>query len=294
MKKIIFLLSFIFMILDASLYWANAQNNIQNNIQNPNDNKIRIAVIDTGYFSETNYDNILIKNFDSREGKKFKEYKPTRNGFTSLHGTWVTNALINNNDIPLEIYNYRSEDSCTVINCEIKVDTIVKAAIHAARNKADIIQISSYGSFGSSGEYILTQIANSGVHIVISAGNEGGKSELLTLGRRNKSHIHIIGSLTKENGRKSAFTAGENKKEKLLKWRRGEKVITFNQFGHKIKVDGTSFSASIYSADLAKKLYLDKLKKPKIVETKLNNNIVQRNVKTNKKTLKSRAIRPSN
>ena len=216
---------------------------------------VRIAVLDTGSKIPDHY-NASVRYFDARPGiKAIEEVGPS---FRSEHGTWVTNAILENYDGPVEIFSYRVEGACRdEIICEINTTTLTRAAMHAWLQGANIIQISSYGEIGPALEGVLSSIASKGIHVVMSAGNESGVSPLLPLARLNPDYIHIVGSLSRSSQR-SFFSARDDKNEgPLLRWRLGEKVPSRTSSGRLTHVTGTSYAASIMSADLARDLAKD-------------------------------------
>jgi len=220
-----------------------------------NDGVVRIAVLDTGSQIPEDYPNASVRYFDARP--ILKTIEETGPDFKSEHGTWVTNAILEHYPDRIEILSYRSEKRCPDgIACEFDTGTLGRAAIHAWQNGADIIQISSYGKIDPGLEGILARIAAQGIHIVMCAGNEGGTSQLLPLARRNPDYIHIVGSLSK-GSRRSFFSARDDSRdEPLLRWRLGENVPSRSARGYLTRVTGTSYAASIMTADLARSLSL--------------------------------------
>lgn len=270
-KKIIIAIMISFVLL--AINKANAQTN-----SNSNKNPVKIAIIDTGYFGKTDYDEITFTNFNSRtKDEAIEPANVEKRGYSSLHGTWVAGVLLNKISVPANIISYRSEKSCLEIQCYLSVDNIIRAAKDAAKNGAEIIQISSYGNFGVKGNRQMAQIAASGVHIVISAGNEKGFSPLLDMAALNTDKIHIIGSLNKR-GSKSDFSARDRKNIQLLKWRQGEDLKTFNPFGQTVRVTGTSYAASIFTAELANAIYSERQKSKLQVSEKIAKIIIAQNV----------------
>ena len=217
------------------------------------DGIVRIAVLDTGARIPDDYANATVRYYDARPG--LKTIEETKAGFSSEHGTWVTNAILEGYDDPVEILSYRAEKICREeALCEIDTATLGRAAMHAWLQGADIIQISSYGRIDPAFEGILASIAAKGIHVVMCAGNEGGASPLLPLARRNPDFIHIVGSLNKRD-RRSFFSARDDSRvEPLLRWRLGERVPSRSASGRLTHVTGTSYAASIMTADLARSI----------------------------------------
>ena len=226
---------------------------VQAQVVGHTDGVVRIAVLDTGAKIPDDYPNASVRYFDARPS--LRAIEETGPGFRSEHGTWVTNAILEEYTGPVEILSYRVEKICREeILCEIDTASLGRAAMHAWLQGADIIQISSYGEIGPALEGILASIANKGIHIVMCAGNEGGASPLLSLARRNPQYIHIVGSLSRGD-RRSFFSARDGRKdEPLLRWRLGEKVPSRSARGHLTHVTGTSYAASIMTADLARSI----------------------------------------
>jgi len=216
---------------------------------------VKIAIIDTGYFGETEYEDVTFANFNSRSrDEMIQPAALEQRGYSSLHGTWVAGVVLDRMSVPANVISYRSERNCRGDHCDLDVINIVRAAKDAARNGAEIIQISSYGDFGAWGNQEMAKIAASGVHVVICAGNDRGLSPLLDMAALDKDRIHIVGSLTRR-GRKSSFSARDQKDSPLLKWRQGEDLRTYSPHGRTIRVTGTSYAASVFTAELANTIY---------------------------------------
>ena len=210
---------------------------------------VRIAVIDTGARLPDTYKG-PVRYFDARPDKE--TIIETGPEFKSKHGTWVTSAILEDSPGPVEILSYRVEKTCLEeAKCLISSPSILRAAQHAANLGANIIQLSSYGNLGSHVDQGLAAIAAKGIHIVIAAGNEGGVSESLPLARLNREYIHVVGSTTGSN-HPSIFSARDNRDEKLLRWRRGERVAVRDPSGSMRHMTGTSYAASIMTAELSR------------------------------------------
>ena len=217
------------------------------------DGIVRIAVLDTGAKIPDSYEHASVRYFDARPGQEISEHE--EGAYRSEHGTWVTNAILEQYDLPVEILSYRVEKSCVEeVRCEISTATLARAAVHASRQGADIIQISSYGRIDPALENALAELAAGGIHIVMCAGNEGGSSPLLPLARRNPSNIHIVGSLGRGDSRSFFSARDASRDEPLLRWRRGERVVSRTSTGRIKHVTGTSYAASLMTADLAREV----------------------------------------
>jgi len=212
---------------------------------------VRIAVLDTGSRIPDRYENVSVRHFDARPS--VGSITETGPEYRSEHGTWVTNAILESFDGPVEILSYRVEQSCPEeVKCRIDTTTLKKAALHAHSQGAQIIQISSYGRLDPGLEDALADIAATGVHVVMCAGNEGGVSPLIPLARRNPDFIHIVGSLGRGSHRSFFSARDESAEEPLLKWRTGESVASRTSSGRMTRVTGTSYAASLMTADLAR------------------------------------------
>lgn len=212
---------------------------------------VRIAVLDTGSRIPDRYENVSVRYFDARPSSD--SITETGPEYRSEHGTWVTNAILESFEGPVEILSYRVEQSCPEeVRCRIDTTTLKRAALHADSQGAHIIQISSYGRLDPGLEDALAGIAARGVHVVMCAGNEGGISPLIPLARRNPDFIHVVGSLGRGSHRSFFSARDESEDEPLLRWRRGEDVASRTSSGRTTKVTGTSYAASLMTADIAR------------------------------------------
>ncbi len=209
-----------------------------------------IAIIDTGIDPSPRFAEIPIRHFDARSNGSVIEVPVSGStmNLASRHGTWVSSVLFSNLKEPSQILSYRVDLSCPTDNCTIGANSIARAALDAESRGATIIQISAYGALGKDVEAVLTGIANRGTFIVMCAGNEGGLTKLLDLAKANRERIFIVGGLD-GRGHKLSFSARDDGSD-VLHWKRGDNIMAYGRSGHMRRVDGTSYSASLMTADI--------------------------------------------
>lgn len=207
-----------------------------------------VAVIDTGGSIPEVYPNAEVSYYDARSLNH--PVMPSGPQYQSRHGTWVASAILERHSGPVKVLSYRTDKECEFNGrCSIDTRVIVRAAMHAVRQGAAVIQISSYGQLDKSAENILAGMAARGTKIVMSAGNESGVTPLAQLALRSPN-IHVVGSLN-AGRRPSSFSAtAPIGRSDLLDWRPGERVVARNPDGRVTHVTGTSFAASLMTADL--------------------------------------------
>lgn len=221
-----------------------------------------IAVIDTGIDIRKSFQDITVQHFDGRAHVQLVETPQPQ--LKSRHGTWITYIFLSNISNPVHVLSYRVEKDCQDDICTIYAGTIARAALDAERRGAKVIQISSFGDMGSYTEGVLKGIADRGVHIVMSAGNEGGISHLSGLGKHNRQNIHIVGGLN-PSGHKLLFSARDDDGQ-TLKWRQGSEIQVRDPSGIRRTVQGTSYSASFVTAELVNSIYERNIQdKPRVV-----------------------------
>lgn len=209
----------------------------------------KVAIIDSGIQKIREIPGVTIHGFDARDGLPVAI---AQGNWQGEHGTIVASVLFNNYAGPLDVYAYRAETSCkTAASCNMSVNAMIRAMRHAVTQGVTVIQISSYGDYGQLGEDVIVSLASLGIDFVLAAGNEGGRSKMLAMAARNPEHIHIVGSLDK-NGRHSEFSANEGRgiDEGLMRWVRGVDLDAYGPHNKRTVVDGTSFAASVYTAQL--------------------------------------------
>jgi hypothetical protein len=210
-----------------------------------------VAIIDTGIDIRKSFPDITVQHFDGRAHVQLVETSQPQ--LKSRHGTWITNLFLSNISNPVHVLSYRVEKDCQADICTIYAATIARAALDAERRGARVVQISSFGDMGSYTEGVLKGIADRGVHIVMSAGNEGGISRLTALGKHNRQNIHIVGGLN-PSGHKLLFSARDDDGQ-TLKWRQGSDIQVRDPSGIRRSVQGTSYSASFVTAELVNSIY---------------------------------------
>lgn len=197
---------------------------------------VRVAIIDTGIASIPILKERLVASYD---------LGGNRGRLASKHGTVVASIIALNVKRPIEFLSYRIDSTCISSWCEMPADRIGAAVRSAMKEGVSIIQISSYGVIVGEARKALIAAARSGVHIVVAAGNQAGTTPYLSLMRDAGANFHVIGSLNSRGVRSSWSAQGEG-----VQWRPGEDLKAYDDKGRTSLVEGTSFAASIFTAEL--------------------------------------------
>ncbi|AXK43839.1 S8/S53 family peptidase [Erythrobacter aureus] len=214
--------------------------------------RVKVAIIDTGVVVENSYPDAVVTRYDARPGREIAVDTRSGRQWGSKHGTWVAGALLNEVQDDVEILSYRVESKCRGNECDIRLREIYNAALHAVAQDAKILIISSAGAMPASVQDMFADIAAQGVHLVFSAGNNGGTSPYIRLASLNRDYIHVVGALDKD-GDKARFSDDDDGQD-LFRWYPGEDIHTVDPSGASRVVDGTSYSTSLLAADLVRDL----------------------------------------
>ena len=207
--------------------------------------ELQVAVIDSGVERSELLAPLMGLSYDMRpSGKKRDE----RSG--SMHGTYVASIIASRVQRPIRIHSFRADIECRRDDpCRLDANAIASAIRTAVRMNVDLIQISIDGDLGERAIEALRLAADAGVQVVLSAGNDGRRSETADAASGLGPNIHVVGS-TDANGKRSAFTSFSRRDDVVLVMRQGENVEAFDAQGRIAHVTGTSFAAPIYAAEL--------------------------------------------
>lgn len=197
----------------------------------------RIALIDTGVAVTPALSSVLDPPFDLRPVEDDAPLAP--------HGTLVASVIVRNARGAYRIVPYRIDSRCTSDGCDMPIARIAEAVREATSRGSDVIQISSYGHLDAEAVRAIVGAARAGVHVVLCAGNDGGTSFYADLASLHPL-IHVVGSLDAD-GRRSTFSS---RGSDAIVWRRGAGLLADGMDGREHIVDGTSFAASVYTAEL--------------------------------------------
>lgn len=204
---------------------------------------VRIAVIDTG-----------IAPIPLLEGKLGPSHVlgPRPAGLISSHGTIVASLIALRATRPFTITSYRVDSLCVLDHCQMPLDRIAQAVRDAVRDGVDIIQISSEGNFTGRARQALVAAARSGVQVVVAAGNSPRVTMYQDVLHEAGRNFHVIGSLDPQAGKAPTSAYGSG-----LEWRQGVALRALDQHNREVVANGTSFAASIYTADLVNGMAAD-------------------------------------
>ena len=213
---------------------------------------VRIAIVDTGLSRlPSEIANIPLESYDARTARRqLSAIRISNSGPASQHGLWVAGVLARHVNVPIAILSYRIDNECSGDFCEMSQASLANAIDAALEARADIIQVSSYGKMGTDVDRAIARAQQRGVAVVFCAGNEGGVTPLIAMARKYPQTVHVVGALN-SRGRHASYSAHGGREANLVQWRRGTGLQTWDANGSRRMVTGTSFAASVYSADLA-------------------------------------------
>lgn len=198
---------------------------------------VRIAVVDTGVAPVRGLARVL-------EGGR--DLAPMhRERLSSAHGTLVASIIQKRVDRPIRILPYRIDSDCVGDWCEMPVSRLAAAVRDATAQGVDIIQISSYGMLSQTALEALQAATQAGIHVVLCAGNDGRTSPYAVLASLNPM-VHVVGALDAQGMRAEFSSRGGND----IVWRLGSDIFAYDDHGQERKVNGTSFAASVYTAEI--------------------------------------------
>lgn len=198
---------------------------------------VKVAVIDSGVAPIRILRDIIEPN---------RDLAPTaRTRLSSPHGTMVASIIAKRARKPIRIYPYRIDSECIGDWCEMPVSRLAAAVRDATSQGVDVIQISSYGTLTRAARQALDDATAAGIHVVLCAGNDGGISPYVDLADSNPL-IHVVGALKGQGGRADFSSRGS----KAMVWRLGTGLSANDDHGQVRIVQGTSFAASVYTAEI--------------------------------------------
>ena len=213
--------------------------------QSETEQPLQVAVVDSGVERSEFLAPMMGLSYDMRAQSKGRD---ARSG--SLHGTYVASIIAARVDRPITIHSFRVDVECRRNDpCRLDSGAISAAVSTATRMGVDLIQISIDGRLGDTAIDAIARAAEAGVQVVLSAGNDGLRSETADAASGLGPNVHVVGS-TDEHGNRSDFTSYSRKKDVVLVMRQGENVDTFGADSKPAQVTGTSFAAPIYAAEL--------------------------------------------
>lgn len=199
-----------------------------------------VAIIDTGVAQTRRISPSTVEAYDLRD-----KGKP---GLASPHGTMVAGVLVQNLERPVKILSYRADVRCPTIQCSMDQRVIAKSIVHAVDRGANVIQISSYGTYIKDVQKAVAYASSKGVKVVFCAGNEGGQTPLFQTLQNNPDVVYVVGSVSR--GQRSSYSANLKGFSDLMTWRRGSELRSWDIAGRSQEVEGTSYAASILTAEL--------------------------------------------
>ena len=198
---------------------------------------VPIAVIDTGVAQVGTLRGMTERTIDADTSG--------RSVLSSGHGTMVASVIARYARRPIRIMPYRVDSGCSIDACDMPVSRLAWAVRDATRRGAAVIQISSYGRLTAEAVHSILDAARSGIDVVLCAGNDGRASVYSGL-LETDPRIHVVGALG-QDGRPTSFSSTGGRG---MVWRRGTGLMAQDERGRDRLVDGTSFAASLYTAEL--------------------------------------------
>ena len=207
---------------------------------------LKVAIIDSGVARADHLASMLSSSWDLRSDDR----KGRNRGYNSQHGTYVAGIIAARVTRPVVFTSYRVDISCRRDQpCRLDSSAIAVAIRYAIRDGMDLIQISIDGKLGDNTVEAIARAANSGIQVVLSAGNDGHRSETADAASGLGPNVHVVGALDR-NGNRADFTSYSRRDDVVLVMRQGVNVEVRDSAGRMARVTGTSFAAPIYAAEL--------------------------------------------
>jgi len=206
---------------------------------------LKVAVIDTGIARTDQLAPLMGPSWDMRASNRKGDKT-----IGSDHGTFVAGIIADRVTRPLQITSFRVDVRCRRNDpCQLDSSAVAAAIRTSVRMDMDLIQISIDGRLGDTAIEALRQAADAGVQVVMSAGNDGMRSETADAASGLGPNVHVVGALD-ANGNRADFTSYSRRDDVVLVMRQGVDVEVRDSAGRLIRVTGTSFAAPIYAAEL--------------------------------------------
>lgn len=229
-----------FIIFIASIFAAIAPAYAQD----AND-EIVVAVFDTGIAEVGALQGRVIANHDL-----YRVERP-RAELQSSHGTMVANIIAEHTSDNVKFIGMRVDrNRCYGDICEVDERALQRALRLAIDLDVDVIQASLSGKMHSETRDLFIEAANSGITVVLAAGNQGGVALAGVILKEAGGNVYVVASLDAE-GRPSDFTSRmRGRLRDQMIWRLGEDIPTIDRAGNATSATGTSFAAPLFASEL--------------------------------------------
>lgn len=204
---------------------------------------IEIAIIDSGVEKGEHLKPLMGLSYDMRISRKDKKIK-------SDHGTLIASIIADNVNRPIKIHSFRADISCKRNQpCKLDAGAIAVAIRTATKMKVKLIQISIDGDLGEKAIAAIAYATSEGVHVILSAGNDGMRSETADAASGLGSFVTVVGALD-EDGNRADFSSQSRQEDVTLVMRPGVNVKARDAKGRVKLATGTSFAAPLYAAEV--------------------------------------------
>lgn len=204
---------------------------------------VEIAIIDSGVEKGEHLRPFMGLSYDMRSDRKDK-------GIKSDHGTLIASIIVDNVNRPIKIHSFRADISCRRDQpCKLDANAIASAIRTATSMKVKLIQISIDGDLGEKAIAAIAYATKAGIHVVLSAGNDGRRSETADAASGLGDLVSVVGALDKD-GNQADFSSLSRKDDVVLVMRPGVNVKARDAKGRTQLATGTSFAAPLYAAEL--------------------------------------------
>lgn len=168
------------------------------------------------------------------------------------HGSAVAAVIVRNAKRPVRIVSLRvdREDRCGRDHCEFDIRAVRAAVMEAVRQKVDVINMSLDTPFDVQLYVMLNNASQSGIQIVMSAGNEKREPRALRYAQTIGQRFTLVGAKDQQ-GRPADFSARPTGDCGCrFEWRTGVDVATQDRNGQSKLESGTSFAAPLMTAEI--------------------------------------------
>lgn len=206
---------------------------------------VRVAVIDGGVARTAVLRDLVETELDMAG---------TRAPFSAKtsHGTAVATVIAQHAHAPIRIVSLRVDldDRCGNDHCEFDIRAVRAAVLKAVEMKVDVINMSLDTPFDTQLYVMLRHAADTGVRVVMAAGNEKREPRGLRYAQMLGDGFALVGAKDRQ-GRPADFSARpKGDCGCRFEWRDGVDVATQDRRGQPATMDGTSFAAPLLTAEI--------------------------------------------
>ena len=209
------------------------------------DGPVRVAVIDGGVARTATLRDLVEAEFDMAGDRAPFSTKTS-------HGTAVATVIAQHAHRQVRIVSLRVDidDRCGNDHCEFAIKAVQQAVKKAVELKVDVINMSLDTPFDLQLSIMLRNAVNAGIRVVMAAGNEKREPRALRYAQMLGDGFTLVGAKDQQ-GRPADFSARPKADCGCrFEWRTGVAVATQDRRGQSTTMDGTSFAAPLFAAEI--------------------------------------------